>query len=305
MILGKSIDKAQIKKIPIRAWSLTEEINATVKALREENQNIIPEDKLILIKAFYECTPISELNKKPQLKLVPGGQIQEAPNLGTIDEFEAAMLAADDAKKATQTPASATEVNAQPSSEAEPVLAAPVTDTTTPVVEAVSPEVAAPTDATAPIVEAAPVVAAPVSTEIPKVVEVVTNEIKNKPIKNYSIQDFLNLRKNGIRAYPNDEFITNGNCIIYDVNFDQILFFTEKPFKPGQEIVIEFCIHKTFTVTAKVLTIKNIGVGSRILSNQPVNYRINAILTHEHLGDKTLLRNFLGKVDPFLNSNLS
>lgn len=271
MILGKSIDRAQIKKIPIRVWSLTDEINATVKALQTENIEKIQDEKYVLIKAFYEATPLAELNKRNKLTLVPGGKISTNPldntaAPGETDPFEAAMMAELEAKKASDAAAATVGVAAS--------------ETTTPVAETPVSEIKATEDTIAPI-----------KIEVPP--------------KNYTIEDFLNLRKNGMRNYPEESCISNGNCIIYDVQFDQILFFTEKAFKPGQEVIIEFQIHKTFTVTAKIVSITNVGVGSRIISSQPVNYRINAILTHEHLGDRTLLRNFLSKVDPLINTHMA
>jgi len=319
MILGKSIDKAQIKKIPIRVWSLTDEINATLKSLHEENLEKIPDEKYILIKAFYEATPLSELNKRPKLMLVPGGKNNDLNNPlnqtaapGAIDPFEAAMMAELEAKKVADV------ATAQPAVVA-PIVAPAVAPVETPVATAevkpaevatASPEAqaAAPTATVTP--EAATIVAAPaevapiISAVAPEPAKVVEPVKVATPPKTYTIEDFLNLRKNRVRTYPEEACISNGNCVMYDVQFDQILFFTEKPFKPGQEVIIEFQIHKTFTVTAKIVSIINVGVGSRIISSQPVNYRINAILTHEHLGDRTLLRNFLSKVDPLINTHM-
>jgi pyruvate/2-oxoglutarate dehydrogenase complex dihydrolipoamide acyltransferase (E2) component len=299
MILGKSIDKAQIKKIPIRVWSLTDEINATLRVLNEEYQNQIPEDKLTLIKAFYEATSPAELNKKPKLTLIEGGknespqpsqQVAATPVVNTpapapaappMDDFEAAMLAEVEAQKAAQNLAAAP-------TQAEKVAEQQVQE----VLQNITPENAVnpPSDNVA----SKPVEQTPAPTPVkPMVVQ---------PPKTYTTQDFLNLRKEGIRIYPEVNQMSDGHCIIYDINFDQMLFFTEKPFKPGQEIIIEFSIHKTFTVTAKVINITNVGVGSRVLSSRPINFRINAVLTHEHLGDRTLIRNFLTKVDPIINT---
>jgi hypothetical protein len=320
MILGKSIDKAQIKKIPIRVWSLTDEINATLKALLDENKEVIPEEKYVLIKAFYEATPISVLNQKPKLTLMPGGKAtpeaaSPAPAIAApaaanttapapateLDPFEAAMLAEVEMQKAAQNAAPA---QTTPTETLKDI--ATLTENLAPTAQEKTQEATQDTTKEAALetkpevkTETTPTVAeVPVQAEKPAPVKLAT------PPKTYTIEDFLNLRKNGIRAYPEEKSISSGHCIIYDVGFDQILFFTEKAFKPGQEVIIEFQIHKTFTVTAKILSITNVGIGSRVISTHPVNYRINAILTHEHLGDRTLLRNFLTKVDPIINTHM-
>lgn len=309
MILGKSIDKAQIKKIPIRVWSLTDEINATLKVLNDEYQNKIPEDKIVLLKAFYEATPIAELNKKPKLTIIDGGKTLPSPvapvavtQAAPIDPFEAAMLAEVEAQKATATPPVAV-VEAAPIDPFEAAMLAEVEAQ-----KAAQNQEVKSNAADQAVLQQVQEVVNNINTEIPRPLAAVPTPAVPEPVlvpKTYTIQDFLNLRKDGIRIYPDTNQISNGQCIIYDINFDQMLFFTEKAFKPGQEIIIEFNIHKTFTVTAKIISITNIGVGSRIISPQPLNYRINAILTHEHLGDRTLIRNFLSKVDPLLNTNIS
>ncbi len=303
MILGKSIDKAQIKKIPIRVWSLTDEINATLKALNEKFQNNIPEDKLTLIKAFYEATSPTELNKRPKLVLLDGGK-NTPPTSATntipassvivsspvepatppMDDFEAAMLAEVEAQKAAQN-------KVVTNGQAEQAAIQQVQDVVQSLTTDPNSQNAGQDQANVVAPQASP---APTS----------STQLSSVPTpKTYTTQDFLNLRKEGIRIYPDDQCISHGQSIIYDIHFEQMLFFTEKSFKPGQEIIIEFNIHKTFTVTAKIISITNVGVGSRVISPKPINYRINAVLTHEHLGDRTLIRNFLTKVDPLINTN--
>lgn len=332
MILGKSIDKAQIKKIPIRVWSLTDEINASLKSLLEENKEKLPEDKFVLLKAFYEATPIAELNKRtqstPHLTLVPETktvetvstpivenktvQTTEQTTPAPLDPFEAAMLA-----EATANNPEPAAVPADIPAALDPFEAAMLAE-----VEAqkkAQNQEAAPSSIDQAVikdvqndlnnilqtsVDDAQTKKSTILAVAPNPTSIIDDSSSMTPRKNYTIADFLNLRKNGLRTYPEEQSISKGNCIIYDVQFDQILFFTEKPFKPGQEIVIEFQIHKTFTITAKIINIVNVGIGSRIISSEPANFRINAMITHEQHGDRTLLRNFLSKVDPIINTHL-
>jgi len=252
MILGKSTDKVKIKKIPIRAWSLTDEIDATVANIVNEHPDIEAE-KIQLIKTFYESLPSTEWNKKVGLTLIPGGKNEE------------------------------TKVAPAPTDNA----AAPVTSPTA----EINPNDAAQTVATA---TQTPAEATTVEAGTANIATEKIAETKNKEITNL---DFLKLRKDNFRSYPSEDKISHGFSILYDITIDRILFFSAKPFKPGQQITVDFCVPKSFTVVADVLSVVNTGFGSRIISQHFAPYRIVATFALKHLGDRTLLRNFLASID--------
>lgn len=323
MILGKSVDKAQIKKIAIRAWSLSDEIETTLNQLLSENQGTIPEDKLQILKSFYEATPLSELSKKPTLTIIQGGKSEQRPQplapapvpmeaqsptqtsaqtqaqthinqpeqtqapaqvqlqnteppKQELDPFEAAMLAEVEAQKKAQNEAGKTNI----------------TDEATLKAQAELQELQALSIAS----QGSSLSLAPAPSESEK--KATNNTTEKRPI---TADDFLKFRKDNIRKCPPENKTSVGFAILNDINFDTVMFFSVKPFKPGQDIVLQFDIHKSFTVIAVVTNICQISVGSRIITENAPKYRITARLKHEHVGDRTLIRNFLKSVDATLN----
>ena len=111
-----------------------------------------------------------------------------------------------------------------------------------------------------------------------------------------NVETMVELRKK-ISRYVDAQFVHPGYAILYDINCEDISFFTEHPFLPGQEIVIEFGIAKTFTVQAEVVYIKNFQGRSRLIQAWRPNCRIKAKIMAQHPGDRTLLREFLMSVD--------
>jgi hypothetical protein len=195
MIHGKSVEKVNIKKISLRSWSLTDEIDETVTLNHELIDNI---------KQFYEKNKSAE---------------PEKPNLTLVQNTN-----------------------------------------TTP---------------------------AEVSTDAQANLEVVESA---KPIPT-----LLEIRKNCPRVIPKSA--SHGKAILYDINFEFLLFFSSSPYKPGQQIVIEFLVPRSFTMIAEVTYIAHVGVASRIISEIPTPYRLKAKFMHQHPGDSGLLKYFLSAID--------
>ncbi|MDH4468426.1 MAG: hypothetical protein QE271_10230 [Bacteriovoracaceae bacterium] len=105
-----------------------------------------------------------------------------------------------------------------------------------------------------------------------------------------------------IHRYVEPSDIYQGYAILYDINFDEISFFSEFAFLPGQEIIIELGIAKSFTIHAEVDYIKSFQGKTRLIQAWKPICRIKAKFLCRHPGDRTLLREFLRSVDTKLRN---
>jgi hypothetical protein len=264
MIYGRLLEKVTIKKIPLRVWSLTQEIDSTLKHYQELLEKHKDNPEFILpyspdrIQAFYEKNFQAKQNELPTSGAAPA-----APKLTLIKNENPAppAEALPEAPKAAESPT--TQI-----AEATPVVEVATTDT----------------QQQQPIAPSAP--SAPLKPH-----DYFQDELPNQ----------VDLRRK-IERYVGPDHIHPGYAILYDINFEEISFFTEFPFLPGQEIVIEFGIARTFTVQAEVVYIKNFQGRSRLIQAWKPNCRIKAKILAQHPGDRTLLREFLMSVDTKLRT---
>jgi hypothetical protein len=105
-----------------------------------------------------------------------------------------------------------------------------------------------------------------------------------------------------LNRYIGESEVYQAYAILYDINFDEISFFSEFTFIPGQEIVIELGIAKSFTLHAEVSLIKSFQGKSRLIQAWKPICRVRAKFLCRHPGDRTLLREFLRSVDTKLRA---
>lgn len=317
MILGKSVDKAQIKKISIRVWSLSDEIDATLEQLLLDNQGTIPEDKMQILKSFYEATPLAELSKKPTLTIIQGGKsdqktsaeapaLQATPQATPQETSVANPVVSPESQVQTQTPAPTPTQDQAPKQELDPFEAAMLAEVEAQKKAQNEASKNAVTDAATlkaqEELQALSIASEGSSLSLAPSANTVSNPSQPVTEKRAIVaDDFLKFRKDGTRRCPSEEKLSAGFALLNDIHFDAIMFFTVKPFKPGQDVVIEFDIHKSFTVVATITKITQTSVGSRIITENAPKYRLTASLKHTHLGDRTLIRNFLKSVDATVN----
>lgn len=110
-------------------------------------------------------------------------------------------------------------------------------------------------------------------------------------------QDLWKHRANFKRQVPQSDCQGLGQLLLYDLNIEQLSFFCSKSFAPGQEIVVEFDIPRSFAIVAKVLSVKNYQFHGRIISSQQYCHRLFCKIEHRYPGDVSLLRQFLTAID--------
>ena len=93
------------------------------------------------------------------------------------------------------------------------------------------------------------------------------------------------------------EKVFSGRTFLAEIYMDQILFFSNKQFTEGQSIVISFNIPEKFILNAEVTYSQSYSLKNRILSETTLPYRICAKFSFLRKGERTLLRNFLEKVE--------
>jgi len=288
MIHGKSTDKVQIKKIDVRLWTLSDEIEANILHYKDllnhqENQsdeNLI--ERFKQLKAFYECQPISPLKpkpveSKPHLSLVkslptssdPVPNNPEPLTAAAADPMITAPEATDQENVPQNIPQDVTQGEITPSEQIDPIQT-----------QNINPEKVASIEENANVIT-------PVET--PKVVPPTLAVLP--PINH------LEIRKNTPRLIPVSNKISNGFAILYDISFENILLFSNKNFLPGQHVMIEFLVPRSFAIVGEIIYTKVQGSSSRIISTQTAPYRLKIHFLHQHLGDTSLLRNFLKSVD--------
>ncbi len=210
MIIGKSKDPVNFKKIPLRIWSLKNEIAATLTYYKAN----LP-DEYEAVKEFYESKPVV-------------GKDEDVIEGVEIDESE-------------------------------------------------TPEAETATEATE---------------EGAEVVDIKTGE----KTEGMNAEKLVEIRTKVKRVVPDKEHLSHGHLFLFDIDMDQILFFGDKHFKPGQTVVIEFDIDHGFTLKAEVDYVKHIGIKSRIITEYPPHYRLRCYWQLEKPGDRTLLRRFLSSL---------
>lgn len=97
-----------------------------------------------------------------------------------------------------------------------------------------------------------------------------------------------------------EEKIAKGKTVLSEISMEKMFFFCNKAFTEGQNIVIQFCIPKSFIVNAEILYCRPFNLKSRIISQN--NYTHRALIRFKFLkeGERALLRQFLQSIEPDL-----
>jgi hypothetical protein len=127
------------------------------------------------------------------------------------------------------------------------------------------------------------------STEASKSLEA---EVKSEP----EDLSFSIIEQRYPRLQPED--ISHGKVLISEVSINDILFFSEKAFFPGETIIIHFCLPESFSITLEILDIHNYTHQSQIYSIRPMPYRIYARTLFLRHGERSVLREFLLSAEP-------
>lgn len=106
------------------------------------------------------------------------------------------------------------------------------------------------------------------------------------------------LIKNFTRIPPEIALQSNGFTLLSDINMNEVLIFTNKPFIHGSSIVIELKIPNKFIMSAEVIKCIHISRNSKIISDKRAEYRVHAKFTYPHESERDLLRNFLKSIEP-------
>lgn len=106
------------------------------------------------------------------------------------------------------------------------------------------------------------------------------------------------LIKNFKRVPPEVNLQSNGFTLLSDINMDEVLIFTNKPFIHGSSIVVELKIPNKFIMSAEVIKCIHISRNSKIISDKRAEYRVHAKFTYPHDEERDLLRNFLKSIEP-------
>ena len=88
-----------------------------------------------------------------------------------------------------------------------------------------------------------------------------------------------------------------GRTFLSEIYMDKMLFFSDKLFTEGQSVVIQFDIPEKFILNAEVTYSQSYSLRNRIISKANLPYRICANFSFLKPGERTLLRNFLEKIE--------
>jgi len=122
-----------------------------------------------------------------------------------------------------------------------------------------------------------------------------------KILKPYDINivvtgDDLQPAKKGITVKQ----IINGSSLLAEININEMFLFSSQNFLIGQSIVIEFNIPLQFIINATIFYCRSYNMKSRIISNNPLPYRVGVKFALTKQGERTLLREFLQSIEPDL-----
>jgi hypothetical protein len=98
------------------------------------------------------------------------------------------------------------------------------------------------------------------------------------------------------------EQIVNGTSFLSEINIEEMFFFSGKEFLMGQSIVIQFNIPRKFIINATVFYCRLYNMKSRVISSNPLPYRIGVKFLLNKEGERTILREFLHSIEPDLEN---
>ncbi len=220
MIIGRSKDPVNLKKIPVRIWSLKHEIAVTLAYYKANH----PEE-YEQVKVFYETKHTH--NEEP-----------------IIDEGDTSPTDSPESNEKSEEVAEEANASAEESGDEN------------------------------------------------NVVDINTGQ----PSIQMSQEECVAMRSKIKRVIPDKDQLAHGHLFLFDVTMNHVLFFTDKQFKPGQTVVVEFNIDRGFTLIAEVDYVKHVGIKSRIITEYPPHYRLRCFWTLDNPGDRSLLRKFLSSL---------
>ncbi len=94
----------------------------------------------------------------------------------------------------------------------------------------------------------------------------------------------------------------NGSSFLAEINISEMFFFASQEFLIGQSVVIEFNIPRQFIINATIFYCRPYNMKSRIISNNPLPYRIGVKFALSKEGERTILREFLQSIEPDLDT---
>ncbi|MBF0298967.1 MAG: hypothetical protein HQK51_09630 [Oligoflexia bacterium] len=100
-----------------------------------------------------------------------------------------------------------------------------------------------------------------------------------------------------LRPPIDENHLARGKTFISDITMKRISFFGTKNYLPGQAIIIEFDVPNNFTISAEVLHCENYNLHSRVISEDRPKYRIHATFPFTRRGERTILRNFIKSIE--------
>ncbi|MBY0515533.1 MAG: hypothetical protein K2P81_01400 [Bacteriovoracaceae bacterium] len=261
-IFNKSQHPVAVKRIPVRVWSLRDEIEAALARRIKECEVAGLPLYIDDIKLFYGMQTDKPLTGQPQLQLVES----DAP-VENVDQMMEAI--AETATPPEEVPQEAAPTEEKPSE--QPV------------------EAAAPTEAPALDGEAKSEDAVKAADEM--IAAQTSEEKKEAPAVKATLAPYT-------RQAPDSDKISYGFVLLSDVNMDWMLAFSKEPYIPGQSIVAEFLIPRSFKMSAEIMMCSNYSMRSRIISQNKTDFRLQCRFTYALQGERTNLRDFLTSIEP-------
>lgn len=265
-IYGSSNHPVQIKKVSLKAWGLSDELQATIAERLEQ----IPEkewDSMDISQLPHLLTKdLRPIYAPTQLQLIQGGAQTKAAPAGQPeaeeDEFSAMMA------EAAKNPDAVVDINPEAVAAAEK-----------------------------PQVEVAPEGNNEAKTDDKTAAAPVTLAALEKP-KDHEPSLSNELELSFPKPEMSNEIVADGVSLLSDINMQDICFFSTRPFVAGQTVVIDLLVNKPLMLTAEILSCKNYNLYSRVISQNRPTHRIHAKFIFLREGERTILRNFVQSIEP-------
>lgn len=276
-IINKSNHPVTIKRIKLKIWALRDEIEAAVSLKLKNAKETGTEPDITDLQTFYGRGPNRHTNTENDSPL----QDQNMDTAGNpMDEDAAEMLAAlqgdGEESEESSTEESSTEENSDEASEEN--------------IEATNDDSKASAEAVDDDDDEAAAMAMAMLADQGITPEGEESQDGEKDLT----QDTSAFE----RVRPKKEKISDGFCLLSDLNMDYLLFFSKHNYLQGQTVVLEFQIPKKFILTCEILKSDDIVRTSKIISQTKPGFRVQSILTFNQPGERSTLREFLQSIEP-------
>ncbi len=289
-LINKSNHPVQVKKIPIRVWKLRDEIEAAISLrLQDYPDKSANEVDISDIKDFY----IGALNQGEENSDEEAEKSQEEDsNLDSsgnpMDDDALAMMAAlgggEENSDESDAPineddAATEEVSALEEDDEAAAMAAAMLADQGMAAEDKKEELPAEDD------EAAALAMAMLADQGESSSDTLPISEEQKP-------------KFFTRPTPPKELQGQGFTLLSDIQMDKLLFFTNKNYIQGQNVIIKLNVPKPFSLIVEVLMSSHIGRKSKIISPNRFDYRVAGRILYKFEGERSRLREFLKAIEP-------